>query len=431
MIGVLSKPTEQITAGDIQALIDSEVPEGEQIEFKEKPPSRDASGDPWMRGENRIGDRAKKELLEEVVAFANAYSGTLLLGVKESDAKPPVASEIAPIPRCAEFADRLRNVFRDCVEPQIPRIEIFAVRTKDDSGVVIFRVGRSRLAPHRVTMTLECPVRRADRCEGMSMREIQDMTLNVARGLERLEVRLSERAERFSQEFRVLKTPEEAFGFRLTAVPVGEEIRFDRVFRRHRPVEGLEEPWHNVSSHIREKLRTLDTLTEAPNYWRPLLRGARAESHNIPYIKQSRHNHYREIHCDGLIELGFVMGSQAFQVEIDQDLPQKQLFVLFANLASQAHRVRSQAGVPMAEYAIEVETYVQGGDARPMSPTERYLPEDILSIGATKFPRYSLGGRDEIPHLVNLFYRDFWNHLGRDIGDEEDSLTIQGWPSQE
>ena len=70
MIGVLSKPTEQITAGDIQALIDSEVPEGEQIEFKEKPPSRDASGDPWMRGENRIGDRAKKELLEEVVAFA-------------------------------------------------------------------------------------------------------------------------------------------------------------------------------------------------------------------------------------------------------------------------------------------------------------------------------------------------------------------------
>ena len=34
MIEVLSKPAEQITAGDIQALIDSEVPEGEQFEFK-------------------------------------------------------------------------------------------------------------------------------------------------------------------------------------------------------------------------------------------------------------------------------------------------------------------------------------------------------------------------------------------------------------
>ena len=35
MIEVLSKPAEQISAGDIQSLIDSEVPEGEQIEFKE------------------------------------------------------------------------------------------------------------------------------------------------------------------------------------------------------------------------------------------------------------------------------------------------------------------------------------------------------------------------------------------------------------
>ena len=45
--------------------------------------------DAWRR--NRIGDRAKNELLEEEVAFANAYGGTLVLGVRESDAKPPVA----------------------------------------------------------------------------------------------------------------------------------------------------------------------------------------------------------------------------------------------------------------------------------------------------------------------------------------------------
>ena len=160
-------------------------------------------------GRNRIGDRAKDELLEEVVAFANAYGGTLLLGVKESNAKPPVAAEITSV-RCAELAERLRNVFRDCVEPQIPRIEIFAVRTKDDCGVVVFRVGRSRMAPHRVTTTRVCPVRRSDRCEGMSMREIQDMTLNVSRGLERLEKRLSERSKCFLKEFDRLETPEEA-----------------------------------------------------------------------------------------------------------------------------------------------------------------------------------------------------------------------------
>ena len=56
------------------------------------------------------------------------------------------------------------------------------------------------------------------------MREIQDMTLNVSRGLELLEKRLSERSERFHQEFDCLKTPKDAFGIRLTASPVGEEI---------------------------------------------------------------------------------------------------------------------------------------------------------------------------------------------------------------
>ena len=113
MIEVLSKPAEQITAGDIESLIESEVPEGEQIEFKEKPSAKKGAVDPWMLGKGRIGDRGRDELLEEVVAFANAYGGTLLIGVKESKAKPPVAAEITSVPRCAELAERLKLVFRD------------------------------------------------------------------------------------------------------------------------------------------------------------------------------------------------------------------------------------------------------------------------------------------------------------------------------
>ena len=35
MIDLLSKPADQIDIPDIKSLIDSEVPEGEQIEFKE------------------------------------------------------------------------------------------------------------------------------------------------------------------------------------------------------------------------------------------------------------------------------------------------------------------------------------------------------------------------------------------------------------
>ena len=304
MIEVLTKPAEQISAGDIQALVDSEVPEGEQIEFKEKPSEKKGSVDPWMRDEGRIGDRARNELLEEVVAFANAYGGTLLLGIRESDTRPAVAAEITPIPRCTEFAERLRNVFRDCVEPQIPRIEIFAVPTKDDSGVVVFSVGQSRMAPHRVTTTLKCPVRRSDRCEGMSMREIQDMTLNVARGLERLERRLSERSERFAQEFDRLETPEDAFGIRLTAAPVGEEIRFDRVFHQRRLVKGLNTHWRTVSVEEGYNRHALGAPVEWSYSWSPLLRAARRRT----LLTDAKRKGYQEIHCDGMVELGFIIG---------------------------------------------------------------------------------------------------------------------------
>ena len=163
--------------------------------------------DPWMQGDGRIGDRARNEILEEVVAFANAYGGALVLGIAEDGAKPPVAASITPLPRCADLTERLRLVFRNCVEPQLPTIEIIPVPTDGDKGVIVFRTGRSRLGPHRVTPTLMCPIRRADRCDPLSMREIQDMTLNLARGTERLERRLRERSRKFGGGIQASRIP--------------------------------------------------------------------------------------------------------------------------------------------------------------------------------------------------------------------------------
>ena len=147
MIEVLSKPADQISISDIETLITSKVPEGEQIEFKENLPAKGQTSDSWVNGEDQIGGRAKDTILKEVVAFANAHGGALLLGIKESNTKPPIAAKISPIPRCQDLAERLKLVFRDCVEPQLPRLEVLAVPTEGESGVIIIRVGRSRLAP--------------------------------------------------------------------------------------------------------------------------------------------------------------------------------------------------------------------------------------------------------------------------------------------
>ena len=437
MIEVLSKPADQIGVPDIESLITSNVPEGEQIEFKESLSTEKGTVDPWMDGKDKIGNQAKEALLTEAVGFANAYGGAVLLGIRESKAKPPVAAKIVPIQRCADLADRLELVFRDRVEPQLPRIDIFAVPTEGKNGVVIIRVGRSRLAPHRVKKIRICPIRRADRCEEMSMREIQDMTLNVSRGLERLEKRLLERSERFRQEFERLQTPHDAWGIRLTSAPVGDEIRIARVFRHHGLAEDLEEPWREVSCWQGGNERQLKGLRhngfQLPESWKPRLRAARAEP-SFDLSNNLLRNSYRELHCDGLIELGCVSvcngspeGEKLFSFPLPPDLP----IDMFANLAVWADRIRRQARAPTVEYALEAEIIARGElvvvSGHELYGLVHYAAREPQS-GSILFPRYSLENPDEIPNHLGSFHRDFWNSLGSDVGSEKGKFSIQGWP---
>ena len=465
MIEVLSKPADQITLSDIESLIEAEVPEGEQIEFKKSLSTEKDSTDPWMSGADRIGKQAKNTILEEAVAFANAYGGTLLLGIGESDTRPAIAATISPVPRCADLAERLKLVFRDRVEPQLPRLDIFAVPTKSDDGVIVISVGRSRFAPHCVKFENKrfvCPVRHSDRCEKMTMREIQDMTLNVSRGLERLEKRLSERSEHFQQEFKRLETPEDAFGIRMTATPVGDDIRFERVFHQHSIVGNLGEPWRNVLYRpgsgetgtqlgrdgyiisVQELMsgqsgsdRVVDDALRGrnifPEFWRPRLRAARAEPTLNTLDTDLLRNSYREIHCDGLIELGFVETRQYSRAgkPYTSSLSPNLLMLMFANLAVWADRVRQQAGVPTAEYALEVEIYTQGGPVQislGQPAVGMIFEEGILQPGSLLFPRYSLGSPDEVPTLLRLFDRDLRNSYGKEILEDQGVFAIQNWP---
>ena len=419
MIEMLSKPIEQIGICDIESLIELKVCENEQIEFKKELPSkRGGTPDPWMSENDQIGDRAKNEILEEVTAFANAFGGVLLLGIQESAAKPPAAKEIKPIPKCAELADRLGKIFRDCVEPQLPLIEIHPVLTKGQCGVVMIRVGKSRMAPHRVTATRNCNIRRQDRCEKMTMREIQDMTLNVSRGLKGLEKKLIERRKRFKVEFQRFENPDELIGVRATAVPVNDEIRIKRVFHNNTIDSELLETDHKVSlvsNQDPKQIRQLEVLSLDYN-WRPMIRAARGE-----YIVNSQNAefkfcYYREIHCDGLIELGEVNNgawnriiSNPFCLLLDVPC------VLFANLMKQADLIRNKCGNPGMEYAMEVEIYNHSNKAAKVVGYNNCNIIGELRPGPIVFPRYPLANIDESSYLLELFNRDFYNHLGSDF----------------
>ena len=121
MTAILSKPIDQITAADIGSLVTSRVPEGDQIKFKRELPAKGTSNrDPWMIGQMKIGGHAKDQILKEVVSFANAYGGVLVLGIEEDkNATPPVAKAICAIPKCEELAGHGAEAVRDAIASSI------------------------------------------------------------------------------------------------------------------------------------------------------------------------------------------------------------------------------------------------------------------------------------------------------------------------
>ena len=125
MIDILTKPADQLSINDLQALIDSSVQEDERIEFKRDLPA-ETGQDSWYEG-RKLGKKAKTAILEESVAFANAFGGVLILGIDEKESKngPGVADKISSIPRCADLANRLESIFHEWVEPHIPGLKLF------------------------------------------------------------------------------------------------------------------------------------------------------------------------------------------------------------------------------------------------------------------------------------------------------------------
>ncbi|MYC62666.1 MAG: ATP-binding protein [Caldilineaceae bacterium SB0661_bin_34] len=409
---------------DVEALVAAKVPEGERLEFKRELSVRKGRKDSWAT-DKKLSDAAKKQILHEVVAFANAYGGTLLLGIAETESKPPVADQVVPMPHCAELADRWRLVFRDSVEPPVPQLQIHAVPTDGDAGVVVFQVGRSPMAPHRVKPTLECPIRRADRCENMTMREIQDMCVNTARGLERLEQQLEIRAQHFQdKEIASLQDPKTCVGIRMTAVPVVDTVAFDAVLYRGQLMPALAPQWRSVKVTRGSTERQMDMNSwYLGQRWRPMLRAARSD-----YVSEEMtarpysHNRYCEIHCDGLLELGYVSNRDIYPQNPDIQYMSEKMFISWVpNLLAWVDQVRCQAQMPLAEYVLQVEITVYGkpGVLMPASRNDWWPFGSLTSPSQVQqFPLYPFRQAEDGDALTRQFWRDLWHWQGQNINEE-------------
>lgn len=135
---MLCNRLEDIVLTDLQYLIDNEVCEGKEIEYKSE-----------LHIET--GDE-RREFLADVSSFANANGGDLIFGiVEDNDTKLPTSISGIQMKNEDEIIRQIENMLRDSIQPRIPDIRFKMMPVNDNKYVLIIRVAPSFITPHRVT----------------------------------------------------------------------------------------------------------------------------------------------------------------------------------------------------------------------------------------------------------------------------------------
>jgi hypothetical protein len=134
---MLTQRLEDLTLAHIERLKENGVPESRSIDFKSAPVG------------NAYEDR--REFVADVTAFANAAGGDIVFGVTTKDG---VASDVPGITLIDPEKEKLRlgDLIRTATEPRLANFSMEWLPMQGSIGVLVVRIPRSWLAPHRVTL---------------------------------------------------------------------------------------------------------------------------------------------------------------------------------------------------------------------------------------------------------------------------------------
>ena len=257
------------------------------------------------------------------------------------------------------------------------------------------------MAPHRHTVRKECFVRRADRTEKMTMREIQDLTLQTDRGMAALEGVLDRRRSLFRRAFREFnKEVPQSFGIRATAIPT-TPLYVEQVHNNEPVLPPLIHVYANLSGEGPYEL----FVPASGSMWRPILRGTRWENEDDELACA------REIYKNGLLDYQLMFAKQRDPFRMYASW----VMTLFINAMCAAEKFRCVAGAPDVEFALDFAVMVRGEPVRVADYGRNpYHSLGPIQHGETGFPIYSLGPREGFEELAASFERDFWNAAGFD-----------------
>lgn len=134
---MFNKIFENLTINDILEIVDKEIPEGREVDYK---------------GKLELGSDSKnKEFLFDVTSFANASGGFLIIGVRERKGIP-VSVVGYDLENVDAELQRIESLIQNGVSPRITGIKIKAIPYESDRFVIILKIPNSWNSPHQVTL---------------------------------------------------------------------------------------------------------------------------------------------------------------------------------------------------------------------------------------------------------------------------------------
>jgi len=417
-MSVHGKTLDAITIDDLEHLVASGAPETGELEFKGMLPWRAAGREPhqpdgWTEDGDRIGADARDEILSEMIAFANADGGTLILGLHETEDAPRRAKELEPLPDCRDLARQLLDAAQDVVEPRLADLDARALPAGGDgAGYVVMRIGKSPLGPHRLKTTREFYVRRDGRASRMDVHEVADLMLDLARTADRLE-------EAFQQQRAVARSI------------------FDNLPRRHSDtalgcllVRGVAFPGAPVAS---------EGVTSREEAWwcggeftmmvgeRPYrCQGPAREYASFPLVglkslsKIDEDSRLRRLLTgDGLVEFAFTIEPAERGQASRPRLYVGWAVAIFVGVIAQAQHLRTLMAWDAVQFGMEFEIWSDG-------PLQLRWQDDIFSSAEPpvieealplRLPIYRIGRPEEFDDLLTSFVADLHGAWGVEFTD--------------
>jgi len=140
---MINKAFDDISARDIEGLIDNRVQERRTLDYKESLPGN--------------SDADKREFLGDVASFATASGGLIIFGVsdqRDDDGLPTgIPDAIHGLGGANTDAEilRLESICRESIDPRVHGIQMKSIANMKSGAVVLVRVPKSLFGPHRVT----------------------------------------------------------------------------------------------------------------------------------------------------------------------------------------------------------------------------------------------------------------------------------------